>query len=90
MDQSIIDVIKFDRPVTGLPEKEATLITFGRHLLRQHKIESAEFAKMVELFGRQGTVDMILTVGDYAMTAMLLNAVDQHLPADRKPTLPEK
>ncbi len=47
------------------------------------------FANMVELFGRQGTVEIIMIMGDYTMTAMLLNAVDQQLTPDRgEPLLP--
>jgi 4-carboxymuconolactone decarboxylase len=89
VDQRVIDVIKYARPVTGLPEKEATVIEFGRALLRgDHQVSSAMFAKLVALFGRQGTVEITMIMGDYTMTAMLLNAVDQHLPADREPLLP--
>lgn len=89
VDQKVIDVIKYDRPVTGLPEKEATVIEFGRALLRgNHQISPAMFAKMVSLFGRQGTIEITMIMGDYTMTAMLLNAVDQHLPPGREPLLP--
>jgi 4-carboxymuconolactone decarboxylase len=89
LDQKVIDVIKFDRPVTGLPAKEATAIEFGRAMLRgDHQVPSALFAKMVELFGRRGTMEIAMVMGDYAMTAMVLNAVDQHLPAGREPLLP--
>ena len=46
VDQKVIDVIKYDRPVAGLPEKEATVIEFGRALLRgDHQVPSALFAK---------------------------------------------
>jgi 4-carboxymuconolactone decarboxylase len=89
VDQRVIDVIKFNRPVTGLAEKEATVIEFGRAMLRQSRQVPPEmFAKMVSLFGRQGTMEIIMIMGDYTMTAMLLNAVDQHLPPDREPLLP--
>jgi 4-carboxymuconolactone decarboxylase len=89
VDQKVIDVIKFDRPVTGLPEKEATVIEFGRAMLRgDHQVPPEMFAKMVALFGRQGTIEIVMIMGDYTMTAMLLNAVDQHLPPDRPPLLP--
>ena len=89
VDQAVIDVIKYDRPVDGLPEKEATVIEYGRALLRgDHQIPPELFAKMVSLFGRQGTIEITMTMGDYTMTAMLLNAVDQHLPPDREPMLP--
>ncbi len=89
VDQKVIDVIKYDRPVTGLPEKEATVIEFGRALLRgDHQVPSALFAKMVSLFGRQGTIEITMIMADYTATAMLLNAVDQHLPPGRDPLLP--
>jgi 4-carboxymuconolactone decarboxylase len=89
VDQKVIDVIKFNRPVTGLPEKEATVIEFGRAMLRgTRQVPPEMFAKMVALFGRQGTMDIVMIMGDYTMTAMLLNAVDQHLSPDREPLLP--
>jgi len=54
-----------------------------------HQISSEMFANMVRLFGRQGTVEITMIMGDYTMTAMLLNAVDQHLTPDRgEPLLP--
>jgi 4-carboxymuconolactone decarboxylase len=89
VSQEVIDVIKFNRPTTGLPEKEATVIDFGRMMLRgDHQVSSAMWAKMVSLFGRQGTMEIVMIMGDYTMTAMVLNAVDQHLPPDRPPLLP--
>jgi 4-carboxymuconolactone decarboxylase len=87
--QAVIDAIKFDRPTTGLPEKEATVIDFGRALLRgDHQVSPEMFAKMVALFGRQGTIEITMIMGDYTMTAMLLNAVNQQLPPDWEPLLP--
>jgi len=46
------------------------------------------WAKTVEFFGRQGALEISTIMGDYAMAAVMLTAVDQHLPADRKPLLP--
>jgi 4-carboxymuconolactone decarboxylase len=89
VDQTVIDTIKYDRPTTALPEKEAAVIEFGRALLRgDHQVPPEMFAKMVSLFGRRGTIEITMVMGDYTMTAMLLNAVDQHLPPDREPLLP--
>lgn len=89
VDQKVIDVIKYDRPTADLPEKEATVIEFGRAMLRgDHQVPPAMFAKMVELFGRQGTIEITMIMGDYTMTAMLLNAVNQQLPPNREPLLP--
>jgi 4-carboxymuconolactone decarboxylase len=89
VSQEVIDVIKNNRATSGLPEKEATAIEFGRALLRGNRqVSPALFAKMTTLFGSRGTVEISMVMGDYAMTAMLLNAVDQQLPADREPLLP--
>jgi 4-carboxymuconolactone decarboxylase len=87
--QEVIDVIKQDRPTSGLPEKEATAIDFGRALLRGNRQVPPElFAKMVSLFGQRGAIEITMVMGDYAMTAMLLNAVNQQLPPERERLLP--
>jgi hypothetical protein len=88
LEQSVIDVVKYDRPVTGLADKDATMITFGRTLLREHKVSSELWAKMVGHFGRQGTVDVMSIMGDYIRVGIMLNAVDQHLPPNREALLP--
>jgi 4-carboxymuconolactone decarboxylase len=87
--QEVIDVIKHDRPTTGLPEKEATAIEFGRAMLRgDRQVPPELFAKMVALFGERGTIEITMVMGDYTMTAMLLNAVNQQLPPNWEPLLP--
>ena len=89
--QEVIDVIKNNRLTSGLPEKEATAIEFGRALLRGNRqVPPDLFAKMVSLFGERGAIEITMVMGDYAMTAMLLNAVNQQLPADWEPLLPMK
>ena len=90
LEQSVIDVVKFDREVSGLSEKDATVIRLGRALFRDHKVNSQLWAKMVELFGRQGAVEITTIMADYAMAGFLLTAVDQQLPADRKALLPPR
>ena len=90
LEQSVIDVVKFNRDVAGLPEKDATVIRLGRALFRDHKVSSELWAKTVEFFGRQGAVEIVATMADYAMAGFILTAVDQRLPADRKPMLPVK
>ncbi|HJT88094.1 MAG TPA: hypothetical protein VJ732_09565, partial [Bryobacteraceae bacterium] len=85
LEQAVIDVVKYNRDVAGLSEKDATVITFGRALFREHRISSELWAKMVGYFGRQRTVQLIMIMGDYYRVALMLNAVDQHLPPDRPP-----
>ena len=84
----MIDAVKFNRDVAGLPEKDATVIRLGRALLRDHKVSPALWAKTVELFGRQGAVEITAIIGDYAMAGIMLTAVDQQLPPGREALLP--
>ena len=88
LEQSVIDVVKFNKDVAGLPEKDATVIRLGRALFRDHKVSSQLWAKTVEFFGRQGAIEIVATMGDYTMAGFMLTAVDQQLPAERKPMLP--
>lgn len=90
VSQKTIDAIKFDRGVEDLDEKDSTLVRFGRDLLRQHKVDSSLYAKVIDQFGRQGMIDITVAIGDYVMTALVLNAVDQQLQPDRKPLLPAR
>lgn len=88
LEQAVIDVVKYNRPVTGLSEKDATLITFGRALFREHRVSSELWAKMVSLYGRQHTIQLMMIMGDYFRVGFMLNAVDQQLPPGRQALLP--
>lgn len=88
LEQSVIDVVKYNRPVAGLSDKDATLIAFGRTLYREHKVSSELWQKMVGHFGRQHTVQLMMIMGDYFRVGFMMNAVDQHLPPDRQALLP--
>lgn len=88
LEQSVIDVVKYNRDVAGLSDKDATLITFGRTLFREHRVSSELWEKMVGQFGRQHTVQLMMIMGDYFRVGFMLNAVDQHLPPGREALLP--
>jgi len=90
LEPAVIDAVKFNRDVTGLPEKDATVIRLGRALFRQHKVSPELWAKTVELFGKQGAVEISVIMGDYAMAAVMLTAADQQLPPGREALLPIK
>ena len=89
LEQNVIDAVKFNKSVTGLAEKDATVITFGRALFREHRVSSELWTKMVTLYGRQHTVELMTIMGDYFRVGIMLNAVDQHLPPERPALMPE-
>jgi hypothetical protein len=88
LEQSVIDVVKYGKDVKGLSEKDATLITFGRTLYREHHVSSELWNRMVAQFGRQHTVELMSIMGEYFKVGFMLNAVDQHVPPDREALLP--
>ena len=90
IDPQIIDVIKYEKPVAGLGENEALIITFGRELLGQQKVSSETFAHAVRLLGRRGTVDLVELLAQWSATCTELAAFDQQLPAGQKPLLPPR
>ena len=91
LDQSVIDVVKYNRAIpAGMPEKEATVIRLSRAIFRDHKVSPELWARMEQLFGRQGAVEVTMIMADYAMAGFILTAVDQQLPPDRKPLLPPR
>lgn len=88
LSQNTIDAIKYRRPVDGLPDLEATLITFGRQMFRQHRVEPDVFAAALDGLGRQRLVDLVALMGTYAATAALLAAFDARVPDDETFLLP--
>jgi 4-carboxymuconolactone decarboxylase len=87
IDAKVIDVVRFNRPLTGLDEKDAAVIRLGRQLLNDKKVDSATFAKVVELWGKRGAMDMVAAMSTYAVSGFFAIAVDEH-PAEGKPELP--
>ncbi len=90
VSQKAVDVVKFNRSVDGLDEKETVVIQIGRQILRGHKLEPELFAHAVRLFGRQGTLELSVAIGDYVLAGIMLITADQQLPPDRPPLLPAR
>lgn len=88
--QATVDAIKHNGPVTALDAKDAVIIRYGREILREHRLSSATWAEAEAQFTQQGALEIAAIMGDYLLAAVLLHAVDQRLPPDTKPLLPEK
>jgi len=87
MDAKLIDVVRDNRSLTGLNEKDATVIRFGRQMFHDRKVDSATFAKAVEFWGKRGTMDMVSVMATYAVSGYFAIAVDERSP-EGKPELP--
>jgi 4-carboxymuconolactone decarboxylase len=83
-----IDVIKHRKSTQGLSEIDAAIVEFGRQMLRDHKVTSEAFARMTALFDPTTLVELVLLMGHYTATAMLLSAFDMQLSEGQTPLLP--
>ena len=88
LSQETIDIVKYRKSAKGLAEKDAVVIDLGREVLSKHHVTPEVAAQALNSFGKQGLVNIVSLIGDYASTSILLNSFDQHVrPAD-KPLLP--
>jgi 4-carboxymuconolactone decarboxylase len=87
VDPKAIDVVRKGGALTGLDDADAAVIRFGRELLGVRKMSSATFAKAVQLYGKNGAMDLVAVMSTYAVSGFYAIAVDEHMPA-AKPTLP--
>ena len=87
VDQKVIDVVRTNGALTGVPDADAAVIRFGRELLNDRKMSSATFAKAKELYGAKGAMDLVAVMSTYAVSGFYAIAVDEH-PAPGQPVLP--
>lgn len=68
---------------------EQVMYAFCSELLERHFVADETFAEAHELFGDQGVVDIVGTLGNFSMLAMCLNAFQVDLQPDREPPFPD-
>ncbi len=88
VEPAVIDAIKYCRPVSGLSEQDAAVISLGRETFGRRQVSSATFAQVLRLFGRRGTVDLVELMALYAATGAELVAFDAQLHAGQPGLLP--
>jgi alkylhydroperoxidase/carboxymuconolactone decarboxylase family protein YurZ len=87
LDAKLIEVVRHNRPLAGVNEKDATVIRFGRQMFHDKKVDSATFAKAVEFWGKRGAMDMVAVMSTYAVSGYFAIAVDERSP-EGQPELP--
>jgi 4-carboxymuconolactone decarboxylase len=74
----------------GFPtDDEDILYRFSTQVLVEHFVDDATFAEGLAAFGEQGLVDLIGSLGNYSMLAMLLNTFQVDLQPDRPAPFPD-
>ena len=83
VDRKTIDVVRKNMALTGVDERDATVIRFGRKLFHDNRMDTATFGKAVQLFGKKGAMDLVAVMSTYAVSGFYATAVDEHMPAGR-------
>lgn len=86
VDAGVIDIVRNMGPLTGIGEQDATVIRFGHQLFSDRRVDSATFAKAVDLFGPEGVMDIVAVMNTYAVSGFYAIAVDEQ-PAPGQPAL---
>ena len=86
LSPKIIDIIRYRRQVTGLPETESVIIQFGREMF-QKKVTSETFAQALKIFGTRQLVNLVALMAHYAGIAFKLLAFDMQVSPERKAKL---
>ena len=88
LEDTIIDLIKYRRPLTGVGEKEAALIQLGREAVGERHVRPETFARAAKLYNPHDLVSYLSLMLHYSLSGTLLNAVDQQVRTNQTPLLP--
>ena len=83
VDPKVIAAVRSRGPLTGLDEKDAAVIRFGRQMFGDKKMDSATFAKVKAFWGARGAMDMVAVMNTYAVSGFYAIAVDERMPPGR-------
>ena len=86
---ALVDALRDRKELPTLAADESAVVHFGRVFFRTHRVSRGAFQAALEQFGRQGVVELGLTLGNYSLLALMINSFDSDLPPDRtEPLLP--
>ena len=83
-----IEVLRSQRPSTGLEPREALIVDTVRALYRDHRIPDDLYARAEAELGRQALVELVVLAGYYGLIGFVLNAFEAELPAGVTPAFP--
>ena len=84
VEAAAIDVVRHGGPISGLAEKDAAIIQFGRELFGNHTVSADTYARALKIFGERDLVDLVDLMARQVADVTLLTAFNQHLPAGER------
>jgi len=87
LDAAIIDAIAQGRRPTTMSDDERIVYDFCSELFRDKEVSDPTFEAVVDRFGEQGVIDLIVAGGYYSTVSMILNVDRYPLPVGETPPL---
>ena len=84
-----IRALQAGRPPKSAPKDEMAIYAFVKELYAKKRVSAPTFNRVKKILGDAGTVELVGTLGYYAMVSMLLNTFKAPLPEGVKPGFPE-
>ena len=85
----LVDALRERRPLPAMAPDDAAVVYLGQEFFRTHKVSRGAFQSALEQYGERGAVEIVMTMGSYALFSFAVNAFDTDLVADRtEPLLP--
>jgi 4-carboxymuconolactone decarboxylase len=83
--QETVDAIREGRPPQNLTDEESLISDFCMQLISgNHRVSDKTFKTALDHFGAQGLVELVVTLGYFAMIALPLNAFEMGMSAEQK------
>lgn len=88
ISDAIVDAIAEGRQPQGMTAEDQLVYDFFQELLRVRTVSDDLYARVVQVFGERGVIDLVTTIGYYSTLAMIMNVArtpvpDNGLPAFR-------
>ncbi len=86
---AVVDALRDRGALPALADDERAIINYGQEFFRTRRVSRGAFQAALEQFGKQGLIELTMTMGNYALLAFLINSFDPDLPPNRtEPVLP--
>ena len=84
-----IRALQAGRPPKSAPKDEMAIYAFVTELYAKRRVSTPTFNRVKKILGDAGTVELVGTLGYYALVSMLLDTFKAPLPEGVKPGFPE-
>jgi 4-carboxymuconolactone decarboxylase len=85
VDAKTLDVIRKRASLANLDYKDAAVIRLGQQMFSNKKVDPSTFARIVEVYGKRGAMDIVAVMNTYAVSGFFAIAVDEQPAAGKQP-----